>query len=214
VSHSTHPSSQLIAAFAARDLPVAAGVTVAAHLEACPTCRLRVRLVEEAAGEGLGEQTAAPLAAGALEDVLQRLDLAAPDPPLSRSEPATTIADVRIPSAAGRVGLGSRRWLAPGLWTARVRAPATDRWRAFLLRAPAGTRIPMHQHGGAELITVISGAFDQGRRYAAGDFAENDGQERHELTVTSDGPCACLVSTQGRLIWSGWSKMVGTVLDI
>lgn len=78
----------------------------------------------------------------------------------------------QMPLAAARAGLRPRRWLAPSLRAAQVRAGRTDGWRAFLIRAPAGTALPSHRHAGEELIAVLTGAFVDGERADAGDFVE------------------------------------------
>ena len=132
-------------------------------------------------------------------------------PSLARRE---FLGDVSIPQAAAAAGLGSRRWLAPGIWAAPVKVLSGAPWRTILLRAASGTRIPSHYHRGEELIAVLRGAFHDGGVYVAGDFAENDAGVDHSLTVSPEGPCACLISTHGPIKWRGWSRVVGAVLGI
>ncbi|WP_366928782.1 cupin domain-containing protein [Phenylobacterium sp.] len=125
-----------------------------------------------------------------------------------------SLGDVRLPAAVASAGLERRKWLAPGLWTAAVRAPRTEGWRTLLLRAPARMRIPKHEHGGRELIAVLQGAFRDGHIYAAGDFEEHESGSGHSLAITSDGPCACLISVQGQAHWHGWARIVAPLVGM
>ena len=158
------------------------------------------------------------MSSAALEDLLARID-EEPSPPTSARVHAhwarrEFLGDVRIPRAVAEAGLGSRRWLAPGIWVASVRGLSDAPWRTLLLRAGRGARIPSHGHSGEELIAVLQGSFRDGELYAAGDFAENDAGVHHRLTVSRDGSCACLISTRGPIRWRGWSRIVGVMLGI
>ncbi|MFI4965740.1 MAG: ChrR family anti-sigma-E factor [Caulobacterales bacterium] len=209
---SSHPDPSVLAGFATGDLPLPPAVTVSAHLESCAQCRARVAAFEEAEGGLLEAMPPAPLAPGALDRAMARLDLgpAADEPPA----PDVRWAQMAIPRAAARAGFGRRRWLAPGLWAAQVKAAPTGRWRTFLLRAPARTRIPTHGHSGGEMIAVLQGAFHDGRTYSAGDFAQNAAGTEHDLTVSSEGPCVCLIAVQGAVRWRGWARVITPLLGI
>jgi putative transcriptional regulator len=202
----------LLASFATGGLPPAPSITVSAHVEACGECRKRVCAFEEAEGRFLLASEPAPLAPDALGRLLAQIDL---DPAAERRPRVNAqLADIRIPEAAARTGFGPRRWLRPGLWVAPIRGTPLDGWQTFLLRVPARTTIPTHGHSGGELVAVLAGAFQDGRTYAAGDFAEDVRGSDHHPKVASDGPCACLISLQGRVQWRGWAKLIGPVLGI
>jgi putative transcriptional regulator len=206
-----HPSATLLADYAAGRLALAAGLSLAAHMDGCRHCRARVVALEAQEGEVLADGPDATLAPDALGRALARLDDPAPPSPTRKLD---RLGDVVLPSVVAHLGLKSRRWVAPGFWAARVNAPSTDGWRTFLLRAPAGARIPHHEHGGVELIYVISGAFRDGVDYEAGDFAEHSAESEHDLTVFPDGPCACLISLQGTTRWKGWSRVIVPILGV
>lgn len=167
---------------------------------------------EEAEGALLHATQPLALSAGALPDLLRLIDQdeLTPEPAIGSDE----LADIRLPSAIVRAGLGPRRWLAPGFWAAPVRASNTDDWRTYVLRTPPGAVIPTHGHRGGELVAVLTGAFIDGRRYEAGDFAENVAGSDHHLRIDDAGPCACVISIQGRLQWRGWSRMIRPLLGI
>jgi putative transcriptional regulator len=206
-----HPSVQLLTSYAVGDLALAAGLSVAAHLGVCRDCRIKVSEVEEAEGAAIAGAAGAPMADGALAQALRNLET---PPQSARNRAPRSVGGVELPAAISELGLARRRWVAPGFWAARAKAPATDGWRTFLLRAPALAHIPHHDHVGRELICVLSGAFRDGVTYAAGDFAEHPPGSGHDLTVSSDAPCACLISLQGATRWRGWSKVIPPVLGL
>jgi len=205
----SHPSAALLAEYAAGQMAFAPSLTVSAHTEVCARCAARLREWEEAEGHLLAATPRAPVSQDVLEKLLARLD----DPPQDDGEGLIDrLGDVQLPSDVARAGLGPRRWLAPGLWSARVRAPEQDGWRTILLRTPAGVTIPTHRHEGQELVCVLAGAFDDRRRYHAGDFGENVAGSSHQLKVTADGPCACLIAVRGAISWRGLSKIITPAL--
>lgn len=167
---------------------------------------------EEAEGALLEATPPIAMSADALPNLLRLIDRAdwAPEPAIGADE----LADIRLPSSIAQAGLGPRRWLAPGFWAAPVRAASTDDWRTYVLRTPPGVVIPTHGHRGGELVSVLTGAFIDGRRYEAGDFAENVAGSDHHLRIDGAAPCACVISIQGRLQWRGWSRMIRPLLGI
>ena len=214
MSERRHPSFRLLTRYATGELPAPPAITLSAHLETCQACRGQVLHIEDREGRGIETASPAQMSSAALEGVLLRIgERSAPPTPAPRAR-REFLGDVRIPRAAAAAGLGSRRWLAPGIWAAPVKALSGAPWRTILLRATHGAHIPSHGHAGEELIAVLQGSFHDGGRYAAGDFAENDAGLHHRLTVSPDGPCACLISTHGPITWRGWSRLVGAVLGL
>jgi putative transcriptional regulator len=208
-----HPSAAFLARYAYGDAPLAVGLTLSAHLESCSACRSQVDSFEEGEGRRLEALDPAPLNPDALETALRRLksvDLA----PSAAKAVVDHLGDVRLPAAVARLGRPSRRFVAPGMWAAPIRAARTDDWRAFILRAPAGVVIPTHGHRGGELIAVLAGAFRDGETYRAGDYLEGVPAADHRLRVTSDGPCVCLVAVQGRIQWRGWARVLTPMLGL
>lgn len=208
-----HPSKVLLAAFASGWLPASADLCVEAHLEGCVACRRAVEVLgseEEAFIDGLPD---APLEPSALTALLDRLD-AIPLEAAPRRD-IVTLDDVALPAALSRFALAARRWIRPGLWVSHLRMETRDDWRTYVLRAPAGERLPAHGHSGPELVCVLTGAFNDGTTtYRAGDFVEASRLDHHRLVVTDDGPCACLIATKGRLVLRGAAQVVGHTLKI
>jgi putative transcriptional regulator len=205
-----HPSASLLTCHATGDLPAAAWIVVDAHLDACPRCAAVVAEAEEAEGERLAQT--APIALS--PDILDRVLAGLNDTPTSVPPPRNRLGDVDLPRAVAEAGVGRRRWLAPGLWSAFVDTAQDDGWRAFILRMPAGGVVPRHGHKGAEFICVLSGAFSDGRRYKTGDFAELDEDDEHALRAGPDEPCVCLIAVERGFRWKGMARLLAPVLGL
>lgn len=184
-----HPSSDVLAAYAAGTLEPGFGLVVGAHVEMCGACRARVRAFEAASGEALSELPRADVASDALTRVMARLD-DAPAP----AEAKDTLRFI------DRLPLGRRKWIAPGVWVAAVKTPHAPDNRVYLLSVAPGMPTARHEHAGAEFCTVLSGAFrDDSGRYGVGDFAATDEDVDHQPIVEGDEDCVCLFATEGRL---------------
>lgn len=137
-----HPAHVLLTAYATGTLSLAAGLVVSAHLDACADCRADVLDLEEQEGEALDEAPPAGLSPQRLDAILRRLD-EAPAEPMATPQPAR-LRDVELPLAAAAIGFGKPRVIAPGYWVAHCKGQPIGGWRSYLLRAPAGARLPAH----------------------------------------------------------------------
>lgn len=206
-----HPSRELLSAYASGWIPWAADLCVRTHLETCAQCGQDLAELETAEATFVESLPEAPMAPDALNALLAKLAETAAEP-----EPvaSTTLGDVPLPASLRHVAFRPRRWLRPDLWVAHVDAPRREGWRIYLLHAPAGRKLPGHSHRGPELVCVLTGAFEADERYAAGDFVESPGGSSHTVTVSPEGPCACLIATKGRLATSGAHRLFSTALSV
>ena len=196
-----HPSSELLAAFAAGTLDAGEHLAVAVHASSCPTCRRLVQAVESIGGSALEAVEPANMKAGAFEAVLARLDRASLQP----TQPADTSAADDLPKILRHYRIGRRRRVAPGVSMRPIELPGPSRSRAFLLQSAPGTHMLEHTHTGTELTCVLRGSFShEGGWFGPGDFDYGDETLDHQPIVGGEEPCLCLVAMTGDLRMNGF----------
>jgi len=182
-----HPFPETLAFYAAGTMRAGFDLVVAAHLRTCPVCRAEVARLERLGGHLISEIDPVALGEDALVATLARLD--EPSPP----HPARGL-DQLLSGAR-------RRWVAPGVWTAKVDTPHHRDDRVYLLRVAPGATTARHTHEGAEFTQIMEGALEDGEViYRAGDFVELGPDHVHRPRIYGDETCLCLFATEGRLV--------------
>jgi len=211
-----HPSEAVLAAYASGALADGPSLATAVHLEACTQCRRAVGLLEAVGGALIEDVADSALAPQALDLALARIER--PNVPRSRPERRADPRDLgagRLPKALAGRKIGPRRFLAPELWVAHVHSNAPDGWRTYLLHAGKGQRLLQHGHRGAELTTVVYGAFrDETGCYGPGDFAEASDELNHRPAVDGEGACLCLISAEGGVKARGLGLLLQPMLQV
>lgn len=111
--------------------------------------------------------------------------------------------------------IGPWLWAGSGIRVAHVVGAAGFGEHLYLLKAQAGARLLQHGHEGQERVVVLQGSYVDGDcRYSIGDITENDHTRIHGLQATEDGPCVCLVATDGSLKFSGFARWIQILLRI
>ena len=182
------------------------------HLTLCPGCTAHLSSLDEDAGKRLSDLPSAPFAGDALSKLMLQIDGLEQEDQAVRAP--QMLDDIELPEGVASAGLHGRRWIAPGYWAAHVKIPRQDNWRLFMLRAPANALIPAHSHHGDEFVSVLSGAFDDGDAFVAGEFAASRSDRTHSLQVGPDGACVCLVAINGPIAWRGLSCVIRPLLGI
>jgi putative transcriptional regulator len=214
VSIRHHPTEVVLAGYASGGLADGPSLVVSAHLDRCPACRARVGLFEEVGGALLADTEATAMEPDALALALARIERPVPAPKAVPPTPAPP-KGATLPSALARRGVGSRRWIGPGVWVAPVRSNTADGWRTYLLRAPRGVAVPHHGHHGPEFTVVLQGAFiDAGVVYGPGDFAESGEELEHHPAVQGDQACLCLISGHGGLRATGLLRLIQPLIGV
>jgi putative transcriptional regulator len=189
-----HPSPETLLAAAAGTLPSLHARVLAVHLAACESCRRTIRLAEEIGGVVLVDLPPAPLAEGALDRVLGRLEAA--EMPALPSAPPVTLEGLAT---------GHWRWFAPGIHVMPLVARDPTGTRLDLIRVRPGIGLPAHGHRGMESVTVLQGSFaDESGQYHVGDFAEGDAGFDHQPVGLPGDDCICLMATTGYLRAHNW----------
>lgn len=178
-------------AYAAGNQRAGFDVVTAVHVKGCAHCQREVALMESVGAAGLAEAETATLDPSALARTLARLDEPAP-----ALKPAPTLAQL--------LTAAKRRWVAPGVWVAKIDTPHAPEDRVYMLSAAPGAATALHSHQGAEFTQVLSGALDdEGVVYEAGDFCERDSAHVHQPKTVGAIDCVCLFATHGRLAPQG-----------
>lgn len=188
------------------DLPLAPALVVESHLEACDTCARQVMRLEQAQGQLLADLPDATMRPDALERALAKLGGPPPAPRM--------LDDVPLPESLVRQGLHARRFIGPDYWVAPVKRARRDAWRAYVLRAPAGTSIPAHRHLGQEYFQVLMGEVHDEAPRRTGDFVGGDKGADHALRVGDQGACACLIAIEQGARWRGAMRLLSPLLGV
>jgi putative transcriptional regulator len=197
ISH--HPPEDILAQYAVGALSEAEHLVVAVHVAGCAQCQRFVHTMEELAGIALADATA-PEAPETFAAIMAEVDRSprteSQDERPAQSDPQLA----ELPELLQRCQIGSSRWVAPGLTTRPILLTPDRKRRAFLLHGEPGTRLIQHTHTGDELTCVLKGSYtDHTNRFETGDLDFSDEEVEHELVVTDDGPCLCLIAMTGDL---------------
>ena len=207
-----HPGEELLLDYASGPAEEGVALIVATHLCFCTDCRRTVALAEAAGGALL--QETAPLAAGALDAVLARLDSfegsdvrtekwKSTFPGRSSGKPRNDGTPSPLWSYL-EDGLSGVRWrgMGPNLAFANLfRRGAT---RVRLLKGMPGADTGNHGHHGLEYTLVLAGGFtDETGSYAPGDLQMATPETVHNPVADLGEPCINLSVTTAPLRFNG-----------
>lgn len=199
-----HPADELLTAYAAGTLDQGQHIAVATHLWHCPACRGWVKLMEACGGSVLSTLPPAAMASDALSRIEARLNEPASTMP-SVEPRANTLSNIPgLPAFVRTLPAGEWLWVAPYLHLRRIELSAPADTRVFLLKSRPGIELLPHAHSGFEMTIVLSGSFSHdGERYGVGDFDMGHPDVDHEITISPECDCVCLVAMQGKLKLKG-----------
>ncbi len=198
ISH--HPPEDMLAHYAAGALSEAEHLVIAIHVSGCARCQRFVGRMEMLAGAGLADAEAPPELPGAFAAIMAEVDRSPRPPPQDEQAVRSDPELAELPELLQRCHVGRWRWVAPGLTTRSILLTPDGKRRAFLLHGEPGTRLILHTHVGDELTCVLKGSYtDHTDRFETGDLDFSDEDVVHELVVTDDGPCLCLIAMTGDL---------------
>lgn len=193
-----HPDDALLMAYASGMADEATGLILATHLHFCSECRIKSAQLETIGGsllEGLAPQ---PLADGALQATLAKLDQAKPyeRPRPSRSRDGTP----GVLRAYLGCDLRDVRWRRMGPRLAYAPLFRRGSMTARLLRGTPGAESGPHTHQGQEYTLVLQGGYtDVTGSYAPGDLQVMEAGEHHNPVADPGEDCINLAVTTGRL---------------
>lgn len=193
-----HPCDALLLDYATGTLDEGRAILVATHIQYCPSCRRRLRMLEAVGGALLESLPPDPIPERLMLDTMNRLDEpdpAAPVPPKACASAFPPPLDRRLRT------LGGVRWrpVSFGIRQMEV-ADIGESGKVRLMRLAPGTGVPHHAHQGTELTLVLSGGFsDRFGRYEPGDIVEADADDDHHPLADDTEGCVCLLATEAPL---------------
>jgi len=201
---SAHPTSELIAAYAAGTLSDGLSLVVASHLTYCPTCRSAARDFEAVGGTMLRKAPEAELSSSALDAVFAMIDgdtateVAAPyrdsgESPLPR--PIQDVVGQPFDEMAWQFRL-------PGLHEYKLDGFEDE--DVSLLRARPGAGMLAHTHRGEEATLMLTGMMQDGETVLAkGDLNIADHSHDHSPRIIGEETCYCLIVMSGGMRFTG-----------
>jgi len=203
-----HLDDATLMRFAAGGLDEAFAVAVAAHIELCATCRSALHTAEACGGHLLELTDASELSGDAFDRLRTHIETGeiGAEPARSfenRAKHTPSTQEMSVPKPLQRyVGpsLDDVVWskIAPGVLKRDITLNSETSNKLYMLQITAGSEMPEHGHGGAELTLVLSGAYrDDHGRFARGDIADLDEHDEHQPKVDGDRPCICLIAAEG-----------------
>ena len=187
-----------VVSYAAGSLSEAHALVVASHIDYHPEIQKKLADAEAIGGLFLENNEITTVSDDMFDDILGRLD-----------EEITTIPqknDAKSESDLPKSlmdyidgDLYDLKWKAmgPGLSQVRLWTGPNDE-RLWLLRAKAGTTIPMHDHRSLELTLVLQGSYQaNGERFKPGMIEVADEHTHSHQPIIDEGEeCICLVVTE------------------
>ena len=160
----------------------------------------------------LTEEAPAPLAQGAFDAVLGRIEAAEAHDQAAASQARSgdpTLAEIaHLPSPvreAALASLKSNRWRFGGFGIRRLALATAGQTHMELMRIEPGHGAASHHHGGDELTLILTGAyFDGFHHYGPGDVSLAQGEFTHAPKAEPGEVCYVLAVSFGEARFSGW----------
>jgi putative transcriptional regulator len=189
-----HPSDALLMAYAAGSLDEGQSLVVATHIQLCPSCRRRLRLMEALGGALLENLPPEPVKPDCFAKVLAHLGEDETETP---RRPCAFDAEIPEPLRAYTDAL-SDTWhqaVTPGGRAIDIRRFEDGTGSVRLVRMEAGARMPAHLHSGNEVTLILSGGLtDETSHFERGDLIEVEEGEAHTPTACPKRGCLCLIA--------------------
>jgi len=189
-----HTPDNLLAAYAAGNLPHPYAVVVASHISLCLKCRAALEAHQAVGGAVLEAACQQSVSENLKSSILAQLDApVTPEPTFQRSGiyPGPVVEALK-----GK----SPRWASLGTGVRQSILSAGREGSVRLLYIPPGQAVPDHSHNGLELTLVLQGSFsDETGRFGVGDLEVADQTLEHTPIADLGAPCICLAATDAPL---------------
>ncbi|KAJ56238.1 transcriptional regulator [Actibacterium mucosum KCTC 23349] len=186
--------SDILAAYAAGQLPHPYALVVAAHVSMCDAARAEVEGYQMLGGTMMEAEGPVDVSATMRDAIFAQLDAPAPVEPEYKAQ-----GPIPAPIMAALKGKAPK-WRGVGLGAKQALVHKSDAGTVRLLHIPAGQAMPDHGHAGLEMTMVLQGAFYDGEdRFGVGDVEIADEEIDHTPIAAGGEPCICLAATDAPL---------------
>lgn len=196
-------TDDILADYAAGNLPEAFSLVVAAHVSLSREARLRLDALEEIGGALLEQEPQVAVSASSFEATMARIQNTQPEAPTQQETRPCDVLPAPVRAYVGGT-LDDVRWRSVGMGVKQAILHNSPDATARLLSIPGGSAMPDHGHQGMEMTMVLQGAFlDGDERFARGDVEVADEHLNHTPIADVGADCICLVACEGSLRFSG-----------
>lgn len=187
-----------VVSYAAGSLSEAHALVVASHIDYHPEIQKKLADAESIGGLLLENNEITTVSCDMFDDILGRLDEEITSiPQKTDAEPESNLPKPLMDYIDG--DLSDLKWKAMGPGLSQVRLwTGPNHERLWILRAKAGTKVPMHDHRSLELTLVLQGSYQAGgERFKPGMIEVADEHTHSHQPIIDEGEeCICLVVTE------------------
>ncbi|WP_426416232.1 ChrR family anti-sigma-E factor [Aestuariirhabdus sp. LZHN29] len=202
-----HPTSDLLAEYAAGSLPWAQAVCVTTHLHYCSTCTMEVDTLNQLGAQLMAGDSEAAADTALLDRVLKEIDQPREQAPAQvATVPLSAGARADLPPIVNHlIGTTEVQWkrVSSGLRAAHLNVGDTEH-EVALHKICAGAKVAHHDHRATEVTVVLRGSFsDEDGVYGEGDFLLREPGETHRPMAAQNQDCLCLSAQQAPIRLTG-----------
>jgi putative transcriptional regulator len=187
-----------VVSYAAGSLSEAHALVVASHIDYHPEIQKKLADAESIGGLLLENNEITTVSCDMFDDILGRLDEEITSiPQKTDAKPESNLPKPLMDYIDG--DLSDLKWKAMGPGLSQVRLwTGPNHERLWILRAKAGTKVPMHDHRSLELTLVLQGSYQAGgERFKPGMIEVADEHTHNHQPIIDEGEeCICLVVTE------------------
>lgn len=204
----THPTSDMLQSYASGNISEGMELFVKTHLNYCPSCRRKVREIEEFAGSILKtNEPQAKLTKPSYTSTRKKILEIQKQDIMKNGGEKNVIKGGKFPQLINNIVGGtsdeiSWRFRLPGIYDYLISKENGE--EISLLKAEPGSKIFQHTHEGTEATLVLCGAMkDEEKILEAGDISIVDQTNTHNPEIVGSETCICLIVMTGKVKFTG-----------
>ena len=203
----SHPSESHLLAYVTGDAEPQLRALLDCHLDLCGTCSAMVGQLSAPGGQWLAHLQPAEVPGDLFDRVMGRIQ--------GQTPPAEV--DLALPPAVRSLLPSHSRpdWkgiLKQGFRFVQLMKEAPGGFGLYLVHLSAGTRFPLHRHGGLEEAVILAGGLADGeQRLEAGDWSTAEAGSAHAPCALKDEDCWLVARMEGGIHFSGWRGWLQTL---